>query len=442
MTISFPAHDGPALYREAKKLIPGGTQLLSKRPEMFLPEKWPAYYREASGCEVVGLDGARYVDMSIMGVSACLLGYADPDVTEAVVKRVRAGSMCTLNSPEEVELAQLLLGLHPWAHRVRFGRCGGEVMATAVRIARAKTRRDKVAFCGYHGWHDWYLAANLGESDELDGHLLPGLAPRGVPSQLRGTALPFTYNKPEELEKIVVQHGDSLAAVVMEPTRSVDPASGFLEAVRDLSRKSGAVLIFDEITIGWRLALGGAHLKYGVAPDLAVYAKTLGNGHPIAAIVGAEEVMDASQESFISSTYWTEGVGPTAALATIRKMQQVDVRSHVKHVGETVRSGLLDAAKKNGVPLKTAGHACIATYAFDHPDGLALQTLFIDRMLSRGFLTGGQVSASLAHKDEHITAYLNAAGKVFQELAEAIEKNDVMSRLEGPVRHAGFARLA
>ena len=442
MTISFPAHDGPALYREAKKLIPGGTQLLSKRPEMFLPEKWPAYYREASGCEVVGLDGTRYTDMSIMGVSACLLGYADPDVTEAVVNRVKAGSMCTLNSPEEVELAQLLVELHPWADKVRFGRCGGEIMATAVRIARAKTRRDKVAFCGYHGWHDWYLAANLGESDELNGHLLPGLAPTGVPSQLRGTALPFAYNKPEELEKIIAEHGGELAAVVMEPTRSVDPQPGFLESVREMCDRAGAALIFDEITIGWRLTLGGAHLTYGVAPDMAVYAKSLGNGHPVAAIVGTAETMDASQDSFISSTYWTEGVGPTAALATIRKMQQLDVPGHIKQVGETVRAGLLAAAEKNGIRLKTAGHPCIATYAFDHPDGLALQTLFIDRMLGRGFLAGGQVSACMAHTEEHVRGYLAAAAEVFVEIGEAIEKNDILDRLEGPIRHSGFARLA
>jgi len=168
--------DGPALYRKAKTLIPGGTQLLSKRPELHLPERWPAYYREARGCEIVGLDGRRYLDMSIMGVSSCLLGYNDPDVTEAVVRRIRAGSMATLNNPEEVELAELLLELHPWAENVRYGRCGGETMAMAVRIARARTRRDLVAICGYHGWHDWYLAANLNtEEDALDGHLLPGL---------------------------------------------------------------------------------------------------------------------------------------------------------------------------------------------------------------------------------------------------------------------------
>jgi glutamate-1-semialdehyde 2,1-aminomutase len=198
------------LYRLAKSLIPGGTQLLSKRPEMFAPDQWPGYFREAHGVETVDLDGQHYVDMTTMAIGACLLGFNDPDVTEAVVARVRNGSMCTLNNPEEVELAQLLLSLHPWAENVRFGRSGGEAMAIAVRIARAATGRDVVAFCGYHGWHDWYLAANrttaTGE-DALQKHLLPGLSPSGVPSQLAGTALPFNYNQIDSLAKIVAEHG-------------------------------------------------------------------------------------------------------------------------------------------------------------------------------------------------------------------------------------------
>ncbi len=339
------------LYRLAKTLIPGGTQLLSKRPEMFAPDQWPAYYREAQGCEVVDLDGNRYLDMTIMGVSSCLLGYNDPDVTAAVVRRVQAGSMCTLNNPEEVELAQLLIALHPWAENVRFGRSGGEAMTIAVRIARAATERDLVAFCGYHGWHDWYLAANRvaeGDQDRLVGHLLPGLAPNGVPSQLAGTALTFPYNDLDQLSAIVQRHGTNLAAVVMEPTRSADPQPGFLEGVRELCDRAGAVLVFDEITAGWRLALGGSHLRYGVTPDMAVFAKAMSNGHPMAAIIGRAKAMQAAQESFISSTYWTEGVGPTAALATIRKMQQVDVPTHVAAIGSKWRAAMQQVAD-NGI---------------------------------------------------------------------------------------------
>jgi len=434
-----------ALYRLARSLVPGGTQLLSKRPEMFAPGRWPAYYREAKGCEVVDLDGRRWLDMSIMGVGACLLGYNDEDVTAAVVKRVQAGSMSTLNNPGEVELAQLLLRLHPWADQVRYARTGGEAMAVAVRIARARRGRDTIAFCGYHGWHDWYLAANRapdGEADHLKDHLLPGLAPNGVPSKLAGTALPFAYNDLDGLAAVVRNAGRDLAAVVMEPTRSVDPQPGFLEGVRELCDRAGAVLVFDEITAGWRLALGGAHLRYGVQPDVAVFAKAISNGHPMAAIVGRSGVMEAAQESFISSTYWTEGVGPAAALATIRKMERVDVPGHVRAMGTRLRDGLRKIAARHAVPLKLAGHPAITTIDFDHPDALALQTLLTVRMLDHGILAGSGFYATLAHTEEHVDMYLAAAHDVFAELAEAIRDGDVARRIGGPVRHSGFRRLA
>jgi len=411
---------------------------------MYAPEQWPAYYREAKGCEVVDLDGRRYLDMSIMGVGACLLGYNDPDVTEAVVSRVQAASMCTLNNPEEVELARLLLELHPWAEQVRYARTGGEAMAVAVRIARAATRRDRIAFCGYHGWHDWYIAANLepgGEADHLDGHLLPGLKPLGVPSKLAETALPFRYNDLDALAAIVSQHSGELAAVVMEPTRHVDPNPGFLEGVRELCDRTGAVMVIDEITAGWRLALGGAHLRYGVAPDIAVFAKALGNGHPIAAIIGRTAAMQAAQESFISSTYWTEGVGPVAALATIRKMQSIDMPRHVETVGQRFQKGVIEIARETGVPLTVNGHPALTTIHFDHPQAAALGTLLTVRMLARGILAGAGFYASLAHTDEHVDTYLAAAKEVFAELADAIRQDDIENRIGGPIRHSGFARL-
>ncbi|NUQ61036.1 MAG: aminotransferase class III-fold pyridoxal phosphate-dependent enzyme [Pirellulales bacterium] len=412
---------------------------------MFAPEQWPAYFREAHGCEVVDLDGRRYIDMAIMGVSACLLGYNDPDVTEAVVRRVKSGSMCTLNSPEEVELAQLLLELHPWAGNVRYARTGGESMTVAVRVARAATGRDRIAFCGYHGWHDWYLAANRlpdGERDPLKGHLLPGLAPNGVPSQLAGTAIPFAYNDLEQLRAIFERRPGEIAAVVMEPTRAVEPKPGFLEGVRELCDRTGAALVFDEITVGWRLALGGAHLRYGVEPDIAVFAKAMGNGHPMAAIIGRAAVMQAAQESFISSTYWTEGVGPTAALATIRKMQRIDVRSHVARIGTQWRETMRPLADKHGIPLTFSGFPAITSIGFDHPESLALQTLFTVRMLDHGILAGGQFSVSLAHTPEHVERYCSAADQIFPELAAAIRDGDIAARIGGPVRHSGFARLA
>lgn len=314
-----------ALYQKAKKIIPGGTQLLSKRPEMFAPNVWPPYYSKAKGCEVWDIDGNHYYDMSLNGIASCLLGYNDPDVSEAAKKAIDNGCMSTLNPPEEVELAEKLCAIHPWAESVRFARTGGEAMAVAVRIARATTKRSKVAVCGYHGWHDWYLAANLGEEDALNGLLLPGLEPAGVPKELRGTTLAFRHNDMEAFDKLINEHGDQLAAIVMEPCRHNPPQEGYLAHVKKMAHECGVILIFDEITIGWRLCYGGAHLKMGVFPDIAVFAKALGNGHPMAAIIGTEKAMNSAHESFISSTYWTERVGPAAALAVLKKMEELNI---------------------------------------------------------------------------------------------------------------------
>ncbi|MCX7423113.1 MAG: aminotransferase class III-fold pyridoxal phosphate-dependent enzyme [Planctomycetia bacterium] len=436
-----------ATYARAKQLIPGGTQLLSKRPEMFAPGLWPAYAHEARGCEVTDLDGRRFIDMTTSGIGSCLLGYADPDVTAAVQRRISLGSMSTLNAAEDVELAELLIELHPWAEQVRYARSGGESMSIAVRIARAATGRDKIAFCGYHGWSDWYLAANVnpaGATDSLQGHLLPGLAPAGVPRGLAGTALPFTYNRLQELEQLVTRHGHEFAAVVMEPTRSTDPEPGFLEGVRELCDRCGATLIFDEISSGWRMHLGGAHLKYGVMPDVAVFAKALGNGHPMAAIIGRRRVMEAAQTSFISSTYWTEAVGPTAALATIRKLREVDIAAHTGRIGGLMRDGWKHLGQRWKVPVKVSGHPALLHLSFDHEQAAALGTLVTARMLPRGFLTGSGFYPSYAHKEHHLTQYLAALEPVFAELAEAIRLDDVLQRLQSigvPVRHTGFARL-
>ena len=436
-----------AMYSRAKLRIPGGTQLLSKRPEMFAPGLWPAYAREAHGCEVIDLDGRRFIDMTTSGIGSCLLGYADPDVTTAVQRRIARGSMSTLNAAEEVELAELLIELHPWAEQARFARSGGESMAIAVRIARAATGRDKIAFCGYHGWSDWYLAANVspaGAEDSLKGHLLPGLAPAGVPRGLAGTALPFTYNRLQELEQHVVRNGSELAAIVMEPTRSTDPDPRFLEGVRELSNRCGAALIFDEISSGWRMHLGGAHLKYGVTPDIAVFAKAIGNGHPMAAIIGRRRVMDAAQTSFISSTYWTEAVGPTAALATIRKLRSINIAAHTSHIGGLVRDGWLTLGQRLGLPVKVTGHPALLHLSFDHEQAAALGTLATTRMIDRGFLTGSGFYPSVAHKERHVDLYLAALEPVFAELTEVIRYGDVMERLQSAgvsVRHTGFSRL-
>jgi glutamate-1-semialdehyde aminotransferase len=432
---------GQELYKKAKKLIPGGTQLLSKRPEMFLPDQWPAYYSHAKGAKVWDLDGKCYVDVSHFGVGACILGFADPDVDEAVGGAIRNGTMSTLNAPEEVELAELLLELHPWAEMVRYARCGGEILAVAVRIARAATGRDHVAFCGYHGWGDWYLAANLAEEKALDGHLLAGLQPAGVPRGLAGTMHPFRYNDLAELKRIVAAHGKQLAAIVMEPTRDHGPESGFLEGVREAASESGAALIFDEVTSGFRVNTGGIHLKLGVTPDIATFAKGMSNGYAMAAVIGRRPVMEAAQKSFISSTYWTERIGPTAALAAIRKHRAKNVPAHLIDVGRRVQTGWRRAAEQAGLRIEAGGIEPLSHFAIqcDHPAAAA--TLFNQCMLERGYLASTQLYASFAHEPAIIDAYLLATGESFGEVAAALRAGDLEARLRGPVKHSGFQRL-
>lgn len=432
---------GQALYLRAKERIPGGTQLLSKRPEMFLPGGWPSYYSRAKGAEVWDLDGNRYVDMGYSGIGACVLGFADPDVDAAVKEAIEAGSAASLNCPEEVELADLLSEIHPWADRVRFARGGGEAMAIAVRIARAGTGRDKVAFCGYHGWHDWYLAANLAESDALDGHLLPGLSPRGVPRGLTGTALPFRYNRIDELEAIVAMHGPELAAIVMEPMRDQEPAPGFLEEVRLVATRIGAVLIFDEVTAAFRVNSGGIHLTLGVEPDIAVFAKAISNGYPMAAVLGRREAMAAAELTFISSTSWTERIGPAAALATVRKHRAHDVGPRLVQVGERVRSGWAAAAEAADLTIHVGGLVPISHFSFDLDDAQVAMTFFTQQMLQRGFLAGRAFYATFAHTDEHADAYATAATEVFSEVRVGLDRGTLRDLVKGPIAHSGFSRL-
>ena len=429
------------MQERARQRIPGMTQLLSKRPDMFAPGVWPGYFSKAKGVEVWDLDGNRYTDMSIAGIGANILGYADPDVDAAVHAAIDGGSSSSLNCSEEVELADLLCEIHPWAEKVRYARTGGESMAIAVRIARAYTARDKVAFCGYHGWHDWYLSANLDAENALGEHLLPGLDPCGVPKGLAGTAFPFMYNHLEELQTIVTKYKNDLAAVVMEPIRNVEPKPGFLEGVRALADKIGAVLVIDEISAGFRMNSGGAHMVLGMEPDIAVFSKGIGNGYPIGAIIGKGSVMQAAQHTFISSTCWTERIGPVAAIATIRKHSAVEAGKHLMGIGQKVQQGWLHGAQGRGVDITVSGIYPLSHFTFNHEKAPFLKALFVQLMLERGFLASNLFYAMYAHKHDHVGAYLEAFDDVLAELADAINNGQIEARLRGLPASTGFKRL-
>lgn len=441
MKNDFKNYSGQKLWRKAKKIIPGGSQLLSKCAEMLLPELWPSYYSKAKGVEIWDLDGRKYIDMGRMAVGACVLGYADPDVNKAVKRAVDSGSISTLNPPEDVELAELLIQIHPWADMVRYARTGGEGMGVAVRIARAYTGRDVIAFCGYHGWLDWYLATNLGTPNALKEHLLEGLKPKGVPSGLRGTVLPFRYNQIEELEAIVKHAGKNLAAIVMEPIHNVEPTNGFLQKVRKIADKSGAVLVFDEVSIGWKLVYGGAHLKYKVNPDIAVFSKTLSNGFPMAAIIGTKKVMQAAQDSFISSSYWTDRIGPVAALATIKKMKKLNIPKVIERLAKQMRAEWTLAAEKHGLKIKIFSTYPYNLFSFEYDDAQALKTLFAQGMLERSILATTEFNPTYAHRAVHMKKYAKALDEVFADIKKAIDTKTVRKRLKGPVAHTTFSRL-
>ena len=414
--------------------------MLSKRCERFLPEQWPAYFQRAKGVEVWDLDGNKYLDVH-GSIGACILGYADPDVNAAVKKTIDRGNNATLNCPEEVELAELLCKLHPWAKMVRYARGGGEAMAVAVRIARAYSGKDGVAFCGYHGWQDWYLAANLADDKNLNGHLLPGLEPSGVPRGLKGTAIPFNYNKIEELEEIVRKNKD-IGVIVMEPIRFEEPKDDFLRQVKYIAKRIGAVLIFDEITIGWRLGSGGAHLKYGVNPDMAVFAKGMSNGFPMAAIIGTEKVMQAAQNTFISSSYWTERIGPTAALAAIKKMIRLNVPRHLNKIGTMLKRGVQKTAMINSLKVTIVGLPPLISFSFNYGEkSQAIMTLFTQEMLRWGILASGSIDVTYSLKEKHVKKYLTVMNEVFGILQKAVAEDKVNSLLQGPIAYAGFRRL-
>lgn len=430
---------GQKLWKRAKRVIPGGNMLLSKRSEMFLPDLWPSYFSKAKGCKVWDLDGREYLDMSIMGVGTNVLGYGHPEVDEAVIKTVNSGNMATLNCPEEVYLAERLIELHPWADMARFARSGGEANAIAVRIARAASGRDNIAICGYHGWHDWYLSANLADDANLDGHLLPGLEPKGVPRSLKGTVYPFSYNKFDELETLVSQH--NIGVIKMEVSRNFGPENGFLEKVRALATKNNIVLVFDECTSGFRETFGGLHKKYGVEPDMAIFGKALGNGYAITATIGRREIMEAAQSTFISSTFWTERIGPTAALKTLEIMERVRSWEVVTAIGLTMRKRWQALAEDCGLTLSHWGLPALAGFGFQSPNALKYKTLITQEMLTQGFLASNSVYASLAHSPEIIEQYFEKLLPIFRLIQECENGRNIDELLKGKTCHSTFARL-
>ena len=429
---------GQKLYSKAKQIVAGGNMLLSKRPEMFLPEQWPSYFSKSKGCEIWDLDGKKYIDTLMMpGTNS--LGYNYEEIDEAVKETINSGNMSTLNAPEEVELTERLVELHPWADMARFARSGGEANSVAIRLARAASGKDNVAFCGYHGWHDWYLASNLSDSKGLDGHLLPGLDPHGVPKNLKDSVHPFEYNNFDKLEEIVKTK--NIGVIKMEVYRNKEPENNFLHRVRKLANEHNIVLVFDECTSGFRKNFGGLHKLYDVEPDVAMFGKALGNGYAVTAVLGKREVMQAAEKSFISSTFWTERIGSSAALATLKAMDKEKSWEKITSTGESINKEWIKLSQEYELPITISGLAALTTFTFKSKNALAYKTLITQEMLKKGYLAATAVYVCTAHTPEIIKTYLENLKPLFQTIKECEEGRDVMKLLEGPIAHSGFKRL-
>jgi glutamate-1-semialdehyde 2,1-aminomutase len=418
---------GQKFWIRAKNIIPGGTMLFSKNPDIFLPNKWPAYFSKTKGCKVWDLDNNHYDDLSFMGIGTNVLGYNYPPIEKKVSQIIKQGTMSTLNSIEEILLAEKLIEIHPWAEMARFTRSGGEANSVAIRIARAATGKDKIAICGYHGWHDWYLSSNIVNKKNLDNHLMNEAPIKGVPKSLKNMTFPFDYNNFKQLEKIVKEN--NIGAIKMEVVRNSQPKSNFLKKVRKLATDKKIILIFDECTSGFRQTYGGIHKTYDVEPDIAIFGKALGNGYAINAIIGKKEIMDSAKSTFISSTFWTERIGPTAALETIKNMEKIKSWKIISSIGKKIKKNWKIIAKENKLSINIQGIDSLANFSFNSSKHLYYKTLISQEMLKNKILASNTIYASIAHKPKILDRYFDNLNEVFKKIKKCENKNDKIENL-------------
>ena len=418
------------LKAKAQRLIPSCTQTFSKGPTQFIQGVAPVFLARGQGSHVWDVDGNEYIDYP-MALGPIILGHNYPAVTEAVMHQMRDGTTFSLPHPLEVELAEMLIEIIPCAEMVRFGKNGSDATAGAVRVARAFTGREKIACCGYHGWQDWYIGTTTRN--------------KGVPKAVQGLTVPFEYNSIESLERIFAEHPGQVAAVIMEPVGVIEPRDGFLQQVRELTQREGALLIFDEVVTCFRLALGGAQEYFGVTPDLACFGKAMANGYPIAAIVGRRDIMEQFDEVFFSFTFGGETLSLAAARATITEMREKNVIGYLWEQGQKLKDGYKVLAREFGVDRYTE---CIGlpprtVITFKDETGaesLVLKSLFQQECLKRGVLFSGGQNVCYSHSDADIDYTLRVYRAAMEILAEAIKRGDALQRLEGEPVQPVFRR--
>jgi glutamate-1-semialdehyde 2,1-aminomutase/spore coat polysaccharide biosynthesis protein SpsF len=419
-----------ALKAKAERLIPSCTQTFSKGPTQFVQGASPVYLARGQDCYVWDVDGNKYIDYA-MALGPIILGYNEPSVTEAVTRQVKEGTIFSLPHPLEIDVAELLTHLIPCAEMVRFGKNGSDATAGAVRLARAATGRELIACCGYHGWHDWYIGTTTRN--------------QGVPKAVQALTIPFDYNNLESLQRVFAEHPRQVAAVIMEPVGVVEPQPEFLQAVRELTHGEGALLIFDEVITGFRLALGGAQEYFGVTPDLACFGKGMANGFPLSAIVGRQEIMQGFDEVFFSFTFGGETLSLAAAAATMTALRTKPVIPHLWEQGRRLKDGYNLLARESGVERWTEclGLPPRTVIMFRDETGaesLLRKSLFQQECLKRGILFSGGHNICYSHHPKDIDDTLRVYRQVMGILAEAIETGTVGERLEGPPVEPVFRR--
>jgi glutamate-1-semialdehyde 2,1-aminomutase len=396
------------IWDYAKTIIPGGNQLVSKRPDRYCPGIYPSHYTWAHGNQVIDTNGEPYTDFSTMGIGTCILGYGDPDVDAEVISCIAAGNMSSLNPVEEVELAEALLLLNPKMDMVRFARTGGEACKIAVEICRAFTGRFAYYHHGYSGWL-------LGHPEKTYGNDIHG------------------YESLEALDYL--KAGQKPACIIMEPVRNYpDESYSLMKEVRKWCDDNFVPLIFDEVTSGFRCNIGGYHATKGVYPDIVVYGKALGNGYAISAVVGAREIMEAAEKTFISSTMWSERTGYAAALATLEQMRKKNVPDKLIRIGKIVQDHIRDLSDIYDLEIEVTGIPPLAHFEFkeDHDKKI---TFFTQEMLKHNYLATDQFYASAIHASHEIEVYKYHMDEIFSKISEG------KIELEGEIRTAGWKRV-
>lgn len=413
-------------WKKAEKIIPCGTQTLSKGPNQHVKGVYPIYLRGGKGSHVFDVDGNEYIDYP-MALGPVILGYVYPPVDDAITKQLKEGITFSLMHPLEVELAELIIECVPCAEMVRYSKTGSEATSAAIRLSRAYIGREKIAFCGYHGWHDWYAVSTIRN--------------KGIPPSQKDFLYPFEYNKIETLEKIFEENKGEIAAVIMEPIGVEEPKDNFLQRVEDLIHKNGSLLIFDEIITGFRLALGGAQEYFGVTPDMACFGKGIANGMPLSVVAGKKDIMKECEEVFFSTTFGGETLSLAAAIATIDEIRAKDVISHLWKQGEKFKNGYNKLAQEIDVETECIGLPPRRLLTFkdrEGKDSLEMKSLFWQETVKRGVLFGNAQFVSYSHTDEDIKKTLLACEQSLYILKKAVDEDRVLDMLEGEVTQEVF----